>query len=161
MGNVRRILGFLSYYRSYVQDFSQIAKPLYELLQVKSGMPQVQPRRIKTKGPQLSSRTLVDWTGVHQSTLERLVDMLVNPPALAYPNFDLSLVLHTDASKKDLGAILYQQQDGKLRVIGYGSITLTSAERNYNLHSGKLEFLALKWVVCEKQWKTVRLPVQH
>lgn len=24
------------------------------------------------------------------------------------------------------------------------------AERNYNLHSGKLEFLALKWAICEK-----------
>lgn len=27
---------------------------------------------------------------------------------------------------------------------------LTPAERNYNLHSGKLEFLALKWAVCER-----------
>lgn len=37
-----------------------------------------------------------------------------------------------------------------MRVIGYGSRTLTPAERNYRLHSGKLEFLALKWAVCEK-----------
>ena len=36
-----------------------------------------------------------------------------------------------------------------MRVIGYGSRSLTKAERNYHLHSGKLEFLALKWVVCE------------
>lgn len=32
VGEVRQILGFLSYYRSYIQDFSRIAKPLYELL---------------------------------------------------------------------------------------------------------------------------------
>ncbi len=69
---------------------------------------------------------------------------------LAYPNFDSPFVLHTDASDQGLGAILYQYQDGKLRVIGYGSRTLTAAERNYHLHSGKLEFLALKWAVCEK-----------
>ena len=75
--------------------------------------------------------------------------MLVNTPVLAYPNFDLPLVLQTDASEKGLGAVLYQQHDGKLRVIGYGSRTLTPAERNYNLQSGKLEFLALKWAVCE------------
>lgn len=37
-----------------------------------------------------------------------------------------------------------------MRVIGYGSRTLTSAEKNYHLHSGKLEFLALKWAVCEQ-----------
>ncbi len=38
----------------------------------------------------------------------------------------------------------------KLRVIAYGSRTLTAAERNYHLHSGKLEFLALKWSITEK-----------
>ena len=27
---------------------------------------------------------------------------------------------------------------------------MTSAEQNYHLHSGKLEFLALKWAVCDK-----------
>ena len=37
-----------------------------------------------------------------------------------------------------------------MRVIGYGSRTLTPAERNYHLHSGKLEFLALKWSICDK-----------
>jgi hypothetical protein len=35
-----------------------------------------------------------------------------------------------------------------MRVIGYGSRALTKAEKNYNLHAGKLEFLALKWAVC-------------
>ncbi|RXN31663.1 Retrovirus-related Pol poly from transposon [Labeo rohita] len=33
VGDVRQLLGFLSYYRTYVQDFSRIAKPLYDLLQ--------------------------------------------------------------------------------------------------------------------------------
>ena len=36
-----------------------------------------------------------------------------------------------------------------MRVIGYGSRSLTKAEKNYFLHSGKLEFLALKWAICE------------
>ncbi|KAI3361547.1 hypothetical protein L3Q82_013695 [Scortum barcoo] len=65
-------------------------------------------------------------------------------------DFELPFMLHTDASDKGLGAILYQSQGGKLRVIGYGSRTLTPAEKNYRLHSRKLEFLALKWAVCEK-----------
>ena len=58
-------------------------------------------------------------------------------------------VLHTDASQEGLGAVLYQKQDGKMRVIGYGSRSLTKAEKNYYLHSGKLKFLALKWAVCK------------
>ena len=45
---------------------------------------------------------------------------------------------------------MYQRQtDGKMSVIGYGSRTLTPSEKNYHLHSGKLEFLALKWAVTE------------
>ena len=59
-------------------------------------------------------------------------------------------MLHTDASQEGLVAILYQEQNGEMRVIGYGSRSLTPAERNYYLHSGKLEFLALKWAVCEQ-----------
>ena len=57
---------------------------------------------------------------------------------------------HTDASESGLGAVLYQQQNDVLRVIAYGSRTLTTAEKNYHLHSGKLEFLALKWAICEQ-----------
>jgi hypothetical protein len=35
-------------------------------------------------------------------------------------------------------------------VIGYGSRTFTPAEKNYHLHSGKLEFLALKWAISDQ-----------
>lgn len=150
VGDVRQVLGFLSYYRNFVQDFSRIAQPLYDLLKVQSDTPQPRPTRGKTKSPQQSSRTPVEWNDKHQQVLERLIDMLMEPPVLAYPDYNQPYTLHTDASEKGLGAVLYQHQDGKLRVIAYGSRTLTSAERNYHLHSGKLEFLALKWAVCDK-----------
>lgn len=149
VGDVRRLLGFLSYYRAFIQDFSRTAKPLYELLQVKPGTTRDTHRK-KAKGPQVPSRTPVEWTRDHQQILEELIGMLASPPILAYPDFSLPFTLHTDASERGLGAILYQRQDGRLRVIGYGSRTLTTTERNYRLHSGKLEFLALKWAVCEK-----------
>ncbi|XP_067334566.1 uncharacterized protein [Channa argus] len=153
VGDVRRIAGFLGYYRSYIQDFSRLAQPIYELLQPKVN-PEVQMGGRhgvqKVRGAQLPSRTPVTWTMRHQEALCKLIDMLANPPVLAYPDFELPFVLHTDASDKGLGAVLYQNQNGKLRVIGYGSRTLTPAEKNYRLHSGKLEFLALKWAVCEK-----------
>lgn len=149
IGDIRQMLGFLSYYRTYVQDFSRIAKPLYDLLQSKA-YTQLKLQRGKTKGHQQSSRTLIEWTNEHQKVLEQLIDRLTTPPVLAYPDFDRPFILHTDASQMGLGAILYQVQDGKMRVIGYGSRTLTSAEQNYHLHSGKLEFLALKWAICDK-----------
>ena len=70
---------------------------------------------------------------------------------MAFPDFDRSNVVHCDASQDWLGTILYQEQpSGRLAVVAYGSRTLTPAEQNYYLHSGKLEFLALKWVITEQ-----------
>lgn len=68
VGEVRQLLGFLSYYRMYVQDFSRIAKPLYELLQAR-GKPDATQEKGKTgKGTQLSSRSPIQWTCDHQAT---------------------------------------------------------------------------------------------
>lgn len=54
------------------------------------------------------------------------------------------------ASQEGLGAVLYQRHEGKLRVIAYGSRTLTAPEKNYHIHSGKFEFLAMKWAICDR-----------
>ena len=56
--------------------------------------------------------------------------------------------MHTDSSSEELGAVLYQKQNGKLRVIAYASRSVSKSESHYPAH--KLEFLALKWAVCEK-----------
>ena len=92
----------------------------------------------------------VSWTAAHQSALEKLIQCLVSVPVMAYPEPNSPFVLHTYASKSGLGAVLYQQQNDILRVIAYGSRTLTTAEKNYHLHSDRLEFLALKWAICEQ-----------
>ena len=74
--------------------------------------------------------------------------MCVSTPILAYPDYQLPFTLHTDSSTDGLSAVLYQKQDGKQRVIAYASRSVSKAESNYPAH--KLEFLALKWAVCEK-----------
>lgn len=95
----------------------------------------------------MPSGTHVTWTEEHHQVVCHLVDKLSSPPVLSYPDFYQPFVLHTDASQDGLGAVLYQQREDKLKVIAYGSRTLTAPERNYHLHSGKLEFLALKWAL--------------
>ena len=67
---------------------------------------------------------------------------------MACPDYKLPFVLHTDSSSEGLGAVLYQKQNGKLRVIAYASRSVRKSESHYPAH--KLEFLALKWAVCEK-----------
>ena len=155
VGEVRKLTGLLSYYRRYIKHFSRIAKPLYDLLKgpdEKRHLSRTQRdggKTAKQRGQQ-SSREPVKWTSTCQEALEQLITAITNPPVMAYPNYSEPFILHTDASEQGLGGALYQRQDGKLRVIAYGSRTLTAAERNYHLHSSKLEFLALKWSITEQ-----------
>ena len=68
-------------------------------------------------------------------------------PIFAYPGYNQTFILHTDGSRPGFGRSLFQMQNGKLRVLGFVSHTLVGTEKKP--HSSKLEFLALKWVVCE------------
>ena len=147
---VRKLLGLLGYYRRYIPNFARTAYPLYQLLQADPDnvARTVRGNKQHSKRGSIPSSKPVVW-GEHQKALEKLLDHLTSAPVLGYPDFSQPFVLHADPSQEGLGAVLYQRQDGKMRVIGYGSRSLTKAERNYHLHSGKLEFLALKWVVCE------------
>lgn len=142
VGEVRQLLGLLGYHRKHIQDFAKIAKPLTNLLL----MDEDEKLKVGNKKGVPSKKRIV-WTKDHQSALDELIEFAINPPVLAYPDFEQQFFLHTDASAAGLGCILYQQQEGKTRVIGYGSRTLDRAESNY--HSSKLEFLALKWAVTE------------
>ncbi|CAJ1087323.1 unnamed protein product [Xyrichtys novacula] len=157
VGEVRQMLGFLSYYRPFIPNFSGVAQPLYSLLSPPPSENNTSPvptdrskKGVKKSKGHLPSRTPIQWTSSHQDILNQLVDALTRPPVLGYPDFTEPFVLHCDASQVGLGAILYQRQQGKMRVIAYGSRTLSPAEKKYHLHSGKLEFLAMKWAICER-----------
>ena len=138
LGEVRQLLGLVGYHRRQIQDFSSIAYPLTVLL--KTGG--------KEPGEKNTSKREIKWLPKHQDALDMLIDAISSQPILAYPDYNEKFFVHTDASGRGLGCILYQVQGGEKRVISYGSRSLLPAEKNY--HSTKLEFLALKWAVCEK-----------
>ena len=133
---VRSFLGFVSYYRRFIPNFSKVAKPLNRLLQNLEGTPS-QKKKFK-----------VYWGPEQQEAFETLQKLCTESPILAYADFKAPFVLHTDASGDGLGAVLYQVQNGQKRVIAYASRSLSKSERNYPVH--KLEFLALKWAITDK-----------
>ena len=69
---------------------------------------------------------------------------------LAHPDFDEPFISSTDASSDGLSAVLSQVPRGesKARLIAFASKTLSASQQKYPAH--RLEFMALKWSVCEK-----------
>ena len=135
--DVRSFLGFVGYYRRFIRDFSKISKPIREVI-----------IGLENQSKRVAKKTLINWSEAAQSAFEVLKELCVNAPILAFPDYKLPFILHTDSSTEGLGAVLYQKQEGKLRVIAYASRSVTRTESNYPTH--KLEFLALKWAICEK-----------
>ena len=137
--DLRSFLGLASYYRKFVPNFAQIARPLNELLG--------SPGRGKKKKP--SPPPPWTWGPRQEQAFSELKNRLTSAPILQYPDFTHPFIVHTDASRTGLGAALYQKDDqGHERVIAYASRTVTKGEGNYPAH--KLEFLALKWAITEK-----------
>ena len=108
--DVRSFLGFEGYYRRFIKNFSKIAKPIRE---VTTGLENQSKRTAK--------KTTIEWTEAANSAFEHLKELCISTPILAYPDYQLSFILHTDSSSESLGAVLYQRQDDKLRVIAYAS----------------------------------------
>ncbi len=64
--------------------------------------------------------------------------------SLAFPCFEKSFVLHTDACEQGLGAVLEQEsRDGELHPVAFASRTLTPQERKYGITD--LEALGIVW----------------
>ena len=108
--DVRSFLGFCSYYRRFIGNFSDIAKPLHRLTE-------------KNKS--------FEWTDACQNSFDRLKQCLVSAPILAHPDFEAPFILDTDASGTAIGAVLSQIQNGHERVISYASRCLSKAETRY------------------------------
>ena len=92
-----------------------------------------------------------DWTPECQQAFEDLKEKLVSPPIFAFPDFDKSFVLETDASIQGLGAVLSQKQaDGKLHPVAYASRSLASNEERYAITD--LETLAVVWAISHFEY---------
>ncbi len=139
---LRSFLGFCSYYRRFIAGFSKVAGPLHDVVNLCTK---------KGRGYQCDKLFQDSWTSECQQAFEHLKKELTCAPVLGYADFSLPFVLETDASNLGLGAVLYQLQDGRKKVIAYASRRLRGAERNdRNYSSMKLELLALRWAVVEK-----------
>ena len=103
-----------------------------------------------SKKGQFPSKTTISFNEMQHTALEEILNAATTTPVLSYTDYKQTFILHTDTSDEGLGCILYQPQQEKLGVMVYDNQTLTKAEKNYRIHSNKLEFLCLYWAVTNQ-----------
>ena len=110
---LRRFLGFTNYMRTFVENYSKIARPLLAAL--------------KSDAPPF------EWTAEMEAAKAALVDALTSQPALALPDPSSTFTILTDASDLAVGAILMQT-----RVVAYDSASLNKHQRRYSVRDKEL-----------------------
>ena len=145
---VKSFLGMIFYYQHFIPNCSSIAKPLFALTagqkrRGRVGKSNQKPGVFRKLKP-------ADWTADCDSSFLSLREKLLNCAVLTHPDFFKPLILSINASLDCLGAVLSQIPEGeaKARPVTFASKTLTGSQKRYPAH--RLEFLALKWSVCEK-----------
>ena len=107
---IRSFLGHAGFYRRFIKDFSQIAKPLSNLLV--QGIP-------------------VEFDSQCLHAFSMLKDKLISAPIVVAPDWSYPFELMCDASDFAIGAVLGQKLEKIFQVIYYASRTLNDAQLNY------------------------------
>lgn len=107
---IRSFIGIASYYRRFIENFSNVAYPLTRLTQ--------KDRKF-------------EWSEDCEKTFNSFKHLLTTAPILSYPSTNDMFILDTDASAYGVGAVLSQLQDGQEVVIAYGSNTLSRSQMDY------------------------------
>jgi len=108
----RSFMGLCQYYRRFVPNFSEIAKPLHELTK---------------KGVRFH------WSDECQQAFDKLKSTWAEASVLALPRDEGNFILDCDASETAIGAVLLQVKDGEERPICYASQLYNRHEKNYNV----------------------------
>ena len=107
----RSFLGHAGFYRRFIKDFSQIARPLTSLL---------------------AKDTPFIFNDECHEAFQILKKALISAPIIQPPNWKLPFEIMCDASDFVVGAVLGQTKDQKHYAISYASKTLAGPQLNYS-----------------------------
>ena len=147
--SLRSFLGFCGYYRRFIQNYSSIVRPLTELTKGYAPAQKARKQVTDNKTYLKDSEPFGDrWDDECTEAFHAIIQKLTTAPVLAFADPNKPYTLHTDASLKGLGAVLYQEYPEGLRPVAFASRKVIPSEQRYTIH--QLEFLALKWAVVDK-----------
>ena len=116
---LQSFLGLVNYYRRFIRNCSEIAKPLTNL----------------------TKNVPFDWSEEAESAFQRLKKAVTSAPVLRQFSSTAPIAITTDASKHAIGGVMEQQFEDGIHPVSFVSRTLNSAEQNYAAHD--LELLGI------------------
>jgi hypothetical protein len=125
---VQQFVGFVNFYRRFIQDFSHIARPLYDV----------------------TGHAPWKWEDTQQQAFEELRRRVTSTPILILPTDSEPFRVEADSSDFATGAVLSQRsEDDKWHPVAYLSKSLNAVEWNYEIHDK--EMLAI--VRALEEWR--------
>jgi len=117
--DVQAFLGFVNFYQRFIRDFSVKAQPLFDLT---------------------CSEQVWTWSGKKQMAFEDLKTVVTTAPVLMSPQDSEPFQVEADSSDFATGAVLSQQStaDRKWHPVAFYSKSLSSVERNYEIHDKEM-----------------------
>jgi hypothetical protein len=143
--SLKSVLGLFNYYRDYIQNYAEIARPLTDLT--------------KRKVPEI-----IPWSEIEESAFQALKQKLCEAPKLYTPDPSKPYTIQCDASSYGVGACLSQRNDeGNLHPISFVSQKLSNAQRNWS--TIEREAYAVVWALkkfeCWVFGSTIELITDH
>ena len=109
---VKSFLGLCNYYRPFVPNFADMAKPMNRLL--------------KKEVP-------FEWSEMCEEAFQQLKKLLTSPPLLIHPDIGGHFHILTDASDAACGAAVCHRMNDIYRPVAFWGCTLKDAELNYTV----------------------------
>ena len=114
--DVESFLGFMNFYRQFIQNFSHTAKLLNKLKEKKEW----------------------EWKEEHQWAFDKLKDKIMSQLVLSLLKGEEKFRVEMDASEHTIGEVLSQEQEDKWKLIAFLSRMMQPAERNYEIYDKEL-----------------------
>ena len=116
---VQSFLGFTNFYRRFIKDFSEHARPLFDLTRNDSKW---------------------HWETNEQSAFDKLKQNVTSAPVLISPDSTKPFHIEADSSDFATGAVLSQvsSEDEKWHPVVFFSKSLSPVERNYEIHDKEM-----------------------
>jgi transposase InsO family protein len=116
---VQSFLGFTNFYRRFIQGFSDLARPMFDLTRKDSAW---------------------RWGEAEKSAFEAIRTRVISAPILVFPDETRPFRVEADSSDFATGAVLSQQspEDDKWHPVAYYSKSLNAVERNYEIHDKEM-----------------------